>query len=124
MGKSAFPILMGKSPTLVSDFGCVMVSLLFHFLLLLHLLTVFPPRLQTLWGFDNPRSVRCLRPRGVLRYQLHFYSSLFFEKPKMLKQIRIHFAINENRVLYRSGHSVGLTESDVDSVSRYFFFFL
>ena len=27
------------------------------------------------------------------------------------------------RVLYRSGHSVGLTESDVDSVSRFFFFF-
>ena len=28
-----------------------------------------------------------------------------------------------SRVLYRSGHSVGLTESDVDSVSRFFFFF-
>ena len=28
------------------------------------------------------------------------------------------------RVLYRSGHSVGLTESDVDSVSRFFFFYL
>ena len=33
--------------------------------------------------------------------------------------LMLHFL----RVLYRSGHSVGLTESDVDSVSRYFFFF-
>ena len=31
--------------------------------------------------------------------------------------------IFHSRVLYRSGHSVGLTESDVDSVSRFFFFF-